>query len=73
MLLFKCKCGCHFTVKDDTIIMETQKKLTCQNCGSNFILECDRDLLINKSRFEASGMKVSVIPDEAEISVGFKI
>ncbi len=72
MLLIKCKCGCLFTIKDDTI-PKPPGYLSCQNCGVKVPYYPDRyELTLIKKGFNEAGMTVQKIPDDAEITITFK-
>ena len=67
MFLVKCKCGCFFTIKAESL---STAWLSCQNCSARIpfvkgteIGEC-RDLL-NATE------SISCIPDNAKITVTF--
>lgn len=70
MYLFKCECGCVFTVKN--LKHDSEIHFKCQNCGKGFSsfnhIECDQF----KQRIKAIGMTLQVIPDNAKITVSFE-
>lgn len=70
MYLFKCECGCVFTVK--SLKLESTAYFKCQNCGKDFSLsrhiECDEF----KQRLKDIGMTLQIIPDDAKITVSFE-
>jgi hypothetical protein len=73
MLLVKCKCGCFFTVKDDTSPAPQQPYLYCQNCGAKVLYSQNKYTLSDlKSDFSDAGMTVQKIPDDADITITFK-
>lgn len=72
MLLIKCKCGCHFTVKDDTIHSQSPY-LICQNCRNKVQYAPDRfESSLTLSFFKEAEMTIQKIPDDADITITFK-
>lgn len=72
MLLIKCKCGCLFTIKDNTI-PNPPGYLRCQNCGIKVPYYPDRyELSSIQSEFNKAEMTVQKIPDDSDITVTFK-
>lgn len=69
MILFKCKCGCTFTVKDPFFHGKGYKKLSCQNCGASFRVSDEDDLNKLYSLFADTGFSVSIIPDDSQINI----
>lgn len=73
MLLFKCKCGCLFTTKDDAVPPDRQQRFHCQSCGAGLLyLPNNHALSEFKNDFAEAGMTVQKIPDNADITVTFK-
>jgi hypothetical protein len=72
MLLIKCKCGCLFTIKDDTS-PSPSPYLKCQNCNTRVQYSPDSyELSLIKNDFAEAGMTVQKIPDNADFTITFK-
>lgn len=69
MLLFKCPCGCIFTLKDTND--GYRKNVHCQSCGKTtaFSPPIQKDDL--DASLAQSGMSMQIIPDNAKITVTF--
>jgi hypothetical protein len=71
VLLFKCSCGCVFSIKDD--LTPDKSCLKCQSCGNVLTFNPDYELReLNKYPAESS-MTVHKIPDSAKIEVSFDV
>jgi hypothetical protein len=70
MILVKCKCGCHFTVSDETFLKRSN--LACMNCsnGVKFTQNTRLDTLADD--LKDSGMDIYRLPDDAEIKITLK-
>ena len=69
MLIFKCKCGCFFTMENRSL---EQRRIRCPNCTNTFNLPRDCTLGELSSELHSVGMSVNSIPDNAKISVAFE-
>lgn len=73
MILFKCKCGCAFTVKDTFLKGKGYKSILCQNCGVSFRACGEDDLDRLYSHLDNTGFSVRVPPDDAQIDIRFPL
>ena len=75
MFLIKCKCGCFFTIKAESLkTLERQSgehKLCCPNCAAEIPLGAGTEIGDAKNLAEAT-QSVSYIPDHAKITVTFE-
>ena len=69
MYLFKCKCGCLFTIKSFKRGVTTNIK--CYNCGTSLSLYEELEIQELEQNLDEIGMTLQVIPDNAKISVTF--
>lgn len=68
MFLVKCKCGCFFTVKKESL---SRYNLQCQNCKEKIHLFDSSSVLDSSKDLEASAITVNYIPDDSKITVTF--
>jgi hypothetical protein len=61
MLLFKCECGCHFTVKEATPATIT-KNYHCQNCNT--------EMCHNIENYDNPSVSQSIKPIGVKIAAG---
>lgn len=66
MFLFKCKCGCFFSVKK-----VPERSVFCQNCGQAVPASPYTSLRDLAAVAEKSGYSIQLIPDDANINVSF--
>lgn len=71
MLLIKCKCGCLFTIKDDSV-PNPSPYLKCQGCGVRVQYTTYRELPEILKDFSDVGMTIQKFPDDADITITFK-
>ena len=72
MLLIKCSCGCHFTVKSDAA-KTNSKRFVCQNCGKNFYYAQYNGVGESFEELTKTGFEVFSIPDDSEFSYHCKL
>lgn len=72
MVLFKCTCGCFFTVKDGTL--NAGRYIRCPNCENKVHAHSSVAL------WEVEGMngedklfKIRVLPDDAKLNISFDV
>ena len=70
MYLFKCKCGCVFTVKSHPD--KSSDYFKCQNCENGFHLTNHVEFKNLKQSLDSIGMTMQLIPDDARITVSFE-
>lgn len=68
MLLIKCSCGCHFSVKPDSF-KRISKKLSCQNCNKSMSFSFEHDLEYLVDEFATNGFEVTTVPDDTKINL----
>lgn len=74
MILFKCKCGCFFSVKDDIPLGGEYRDLLCQNCDNGISVSKNRNLAyIAKNLTDSGFSSVQLIPDDAQIEVKYTL
>lgn len=72
MILIKCKCGCFFTLKDNTPFEDrSSHTFKCANCNESIYLSVNEDLQYIRQKSQENGMKVYFIPDDTEIKFNF--
>ena len=69
VLIFKCKCGCFFTMENRSL---DQRRIRCSNCANTISLFRDYTLVELSSELHSTGMSVDSIPDNAKISIAFE-
>ena len=69
MYLFRCECGCFFTVK--TLFAKEWR--SCPNCGKKIVLHEAQDAQEIRTVLEKAGVRMSLIPDAADVEVRFKV
>lgn len=68
MLLIKCKCGCFFTMKTDSL---TRGACRCQNCGADIPLLSSFTIEELEMELSKVGASVQSFPDNGKITVEF--
>jgi len=72
MILVKCCCDCHFTLKNETVFTDRSLYVfKCQNCGNDISISSDTDLRYLNRRSNESSFKVYILPDDIEIKYKF--
>jgi len=69
MLLFKCKCGCHFTFNRK--LESVTVSLVCQSCKNTLHIDVQQDLVLNYNKISEGGFSVMSIPDTATFEIKF--
>ena len=73
MILFKCKCGCFFSVKDDILERNENKNLSCQNCGNRVRVSKSCELAYIIENLNGNNLSAQLIPDDAQIEVKYTL
>lgn len=71
MLLVKCKCGCFFTLKEESLIKNNNHALRCINCKEMIGFTEFSNVYEDFKKLSGSGISVRAIPDDARITVTF--
>jgi len=71
MYIFKCKCGCMFTINSFKRDIVTHPK--CQNCGAAVSIFDEIEQAELFAALDKSGMTMQSVPDNAKITVTFDI
>lgn len=71
MLLIKCKCGCCFTLKEESLEEQKRDSLTCQNCRKKvkILYECDLEDIYS---FKNSDFELYRIPNNFTVNAQFE-
>ena len=69
MYLFKCKCGCLFTIKG--FPQTGTKHAKCNECGNSVSIYRELDQAELADALAKSGMTMQIIPENAKITVTF--
>lgn len=68
MYLFKCSCGCFFSMDQDT-----KRSPICPNCDNSAAVTRYTDIGHAKTLLHDAGMTMQVIPDNAKINISFDL
>lgn len=71
MLLIKCDCGCHFTVKND--FFNSSHRLGCQNCRKTFYITSNSEICEIISELHKNGFELYNLPDDSEFTYRCKL
>lgn len=69
MLLFKCKCGCHFTINNIENQKEDYFKLICNNCKEHFVFGKDNSFSRNMDIMKEHGFEMYILPDNTKLDL----
>lgn len=69
MFLIKCKCGCFFTLKKESLTLDFYQ---CLNCKNNIPVSA-YTLDMNNPDLASKTQSISYIPDNAKITVAFDV
>jgi len=68
MCLFRCKCGCFFSVKEIT-----HSYPRCPNCDNHVSISYYSDIREINNALKGSGMTMQMIPDDATVKISFDL
>lgn len=70
MVLIKCKCGCFYTLKGESLERDADRK--CPNCGIEHKLGSYGSIRAIEADLDPETSAIRIIPDDAKIRISFE-
>lgn len=71
MVLVKCRCGCFYTLKGESLTHDTNRE--CPNCGVKHKLGSYSSIRAIETALDPETLAIRIIPDNAKICISFDV